>query len=127
LNFRGFLLFVNGESKSNVHGSKDRIRKVMLSPITIDYAPFLMYWQDFEEMEFDAIGTLESLVTGFGESVIFDRSISTNSLLLILTERYYEKVTRHFDLHEDFILIDPSSREQLKKYSGLQISMKLRE
>ena len=127
LNLRGFLLFVNGESNSTVHGSKDRIRKVMLSPITIDYAPFLMYWQDFEEMGFDAIVILESLVTGFGESVILDRSISTNSLLLILTERYYEKVTRHFDLHEEFILIDPSSREQLKKYCGLQISIKLRE
>jgi hypothetical protein len=126
LNLRGFLLFVNGESKSTVHGSKDRIRKVMLSPITIEYAPFLMYWQDFEEMEFDAIGVLESLVTGFGESVI-DPSINTDSLLLTLAERYYEKVTRHFDLYEEFILNNPSNREQLKKYSELQISMKQRE
>jgi hypothetical protein len=127
LNLRGFLLFVNGESRSTVHGSKDRIRKVMLSPITMDHSPFLMYWQDFEEMDFDAIGVLKSLVTDFGESVIFDRSISTENLLLRLTERYYEKVTRHFDFLEEFILIDPSNREQLKKYSELQISGKLRE
>jgi hypothetical protein len=86
-----------------------------------------MYWQDFEEMDFDAIGVLKSLVTDFGESVIFDRSISTENLLLRLTERYYEKVTRHFDFLEEFILIDPSNREQLKKYSELQISGKLRE
>ena len=41
-----------------------------------------MYWQDFEEMEFDAISMLKGLVKGFGESVILDPGIDTNYLLL---------------------------------------------
>jgi hypothetical protein len=127
LNFRGFLLFLNGESKSTVHGSKDRIRKVMLNPNTISHVPVLMYWQDFEKMKFDPISVLKGLVRGFGESAIVDRSIDTDNLLLRITERYYEKVTRHFDFLEEFILIDPNSHEQLKKYGELQISRKIRE
>jgi hypothetical protein len=127
LNFRGFLLFLNGESKSTVHGSKDRIRKVMLNPYTTDFVPFLMYWQDFEEMEFDVIRILMDLVNDLGEDNILDPSIDANYLLLRITERYYSKVSKHFDILEECIFLDPRSREQLKKYSELQIGKKIRE
>ena len=40
LNFRGFLLFLNGESKSAIHSTRDRIRKVILSPSVIEHVPF---------------------------------------------------------------------------------------
>jgi hypothetical protein len=122
LNFRGFLLLLYSESKSTIYGSKDRIRKVILNPSIIERVPFLMYWQDFEEMDFDAIGTLESLVKDL-ESAILDPAINPKYLLLRMTERYYEKATRHFDLLEEFIL----NRKQLKKYDELQISKKIRK
>jgi hypothetical protein len=127
LNFRGFLLFLNGETKSTVHGNKDRIRKVMLNPYTTDCVPFLMYWQDFEEMEFDVIRVIMGLVNNLGEDNIPDPSIDANYLLLRITERYYSKVSKHFDILEECIFLDPHNREQIKKYSELQISSKLRE
>jgi hypothetical protein len=127
LNFRGFLLFVNGESKSAIHGSKDRIRKVMLSPNIIDHVPFLTYWQDFEEMEFDAISVLKGLVKDLGENVIVDPIIDTNYLLLRVTERFYNEVSKYFDFFVELIIIDPRRREQLKKYNKLQICKKIKE
>jgi hypothetical protein len=127
LNFRGFLLFLNGESKSAIHGIKDRIRKVILSPNILDRVPFLMYWQDFEEMEFDAITMLVGLIKDLGESAILDPSSDTNYLLLRVTERYYDKVSRHFEFFEELILTDPSCRGQLKKYGELQIGRKIKE
>jgi hypothetical protein len=126
LNFRGFLLLLKGESKSTIYDSRDRIRKVILNPSIIDRVPFLMYWQDFEEMDFDAIDTLEGLVKDL-ESAILDPTINPKYLLLRITERYYEKVTRHFDFLEEFILIDWRHRKQLKKYDELQISKKIRK
>jgi hypothetical protein len=99
----------------------------MLSPNIIDHAPFLMYWQDFEEMEFDAISVLKGLVKGFGENVILDPIIDTNNLLLRVTERYYNEVSKYFDSFEELIFIDPRCREQLKKYNKLQISKKIKE
>jgi hypothetical protein len=93
LNFRGFLLYLAGESAVR-RGDNRRIRKVVSNPLILKQAPFLQYWQDFEAAEFDVIEVLGYIGKEFQSQLDY----SEEYLQRRVTERYFMSVDRYFDL-----------------------------
>lgn len=129
LSIRGLLLLLYGESRSKItEGKKERIRKVLDSPATLDVAPFLLDWRDFEQAGFDVTKTLENIAEQHNY-YITDEKTDNESLLLKVTERYLNEVSGYFYLYETVgILADKVRRrnkEYFRKYIELDIPNRL--
>ena len=94
LNFRGFVLFLAGESKT---GSEQRIRDVISNPTIFTIAPFLDYWDKFEQIGFDVIKTLKKVGSDF-ESHLFLKDFADKDLLYLITQRYSDELRTIFNI-----------------------------
>lgn len=131
LNIRGLLLFLYIESQSKIHaGRKGKIKEVIENPIIKAVAPFLSYWNDFEQAGFDTIKTLETIANELRNYVV-DEKIEDDYLLLKFTERYSNEISGYFYLYDLLgILADRVKRrnpEHFRKYIELDIPNKLVE
>lgn len=131
LNIRGLLLLWYGESRTKIKvGKKERMEEVLDAPATLDVAPFLLNWKDFEQTGFKVVKTLEKLSEELFHYII-DEKTENDSLLLKAIERYTNEVLAHFYLyHRLGILADKLKRrnqEYFRKYIGLNIPNKLTE
>ena len=65
LNFKGLLLFLLNLSRSGLKKSliRKQISDVISNPKTIEIAPFLKYWDDFEKAGFDVFSSLKEIAT----------------------------------------------------------------
>jgi hypothetical protein len=131
LNIRGLLLFSYGESRTKIKiGKKERMGEVLDAPVTLDVAPFLLNWRDFEQAGFNVIKTLERLSEELFHYII-DEKTENDSLLLKAMQRYLNEVLGHFYLYYSLgILADKIKRrnqEYFRKYIGLNIPNRLTE
>jgi hypothetical protein len=126
LNFRGFLLYLVGESRSKRQDNR-RLRKVISNPIILEQAPFLQYWQDFERSKFDVTGTLREI------GIEFQNLLAIHSIEYLqrkVTERYFFAVDRYFgrlklagSFHIYIKIVDRQTHEKLKDYRLKMYSM----
>lgn len=107
LNFRGFLLFLLNLSRSGLKKSliRKQIIQVLSNPRTIEIAPFLKYWDDFEKAGFDVISSLREIAVEL-ESHHEENTTALSSgnrtyLLRRATEIYFIKMTNYFFLRTD--------------------------
>ena len=131
LSIRGLLLLSYGESRTKIKvGKKERMGEVLDAPATLDAAPFLLNWKDFEQAGFKVVKTLEKLSEELFHYII-DEKTENDSLLLKTIERYTNEVLGHFYLyHRLGILADKLKRRNqgyFRKYIGLNIPNKLTE
>jgi hypothetical protein len=91
LNFRGFLLYLVGESKAKRQDNR-RLRKVISNPVILELAPFLQYWQDFEKSGFDVTDTLREIGMEFQNLLTY----KIDYLQRRVTERYFFAVDNYF-------------------------------
>ena len=87
LNFRGFLLYLNGEYQSRRKETNSRIRQVISNPRVMEKAPFLRYWQDFEKAGFDIVGHLKDIGMEYRNQLEYDAQ--DDYLLSMVSERYF--------------------------------------
>ncbi|MGH9977268.1 MAG: hypothetical protein ACRD8Z_15750 [Nitrososphaeraceae archaeon] len=89
LNFRGFLLFLAGESriKPDDVKSDQRIRDVLINPVILTIAPFLEYWDIFEQIEFNILNTLRNIGRDF-EDHLYLKDFTEEDLVYLITQRY---------------------------------------
>jgi hypothetical protein len=119
LNFRGFLLYLVGESRSKRQDNR-RLRKVISNNhVILELAPFLQYWQDFEKSGFDVTGTLREIGMEFQNLLIYN----IEYLQRRVTERYFFAVDTYFgrlgraDLFHIYIKnVDRQTHQKLKDY-----------
>jgi hypothetical protein len=128
LNIRGFMLFIYGESRSNVQGKRTRIREVIQNPAIINNMPFLKYWQDFQEVGFDVFNELELLAKEL-EGDILDPNVTNYRIMLRVIDRYYISIINYLRSLEYGTMLDPNKyRERFMKAVELQIwTKKLKE
>jgi hypothetical protein len=131
LSIRGLLLLLYCETQTKITlGKKERIREVLDSSNTVDVAPFLLYWNDFEQAGFDVINTLENLAN---ENLYFitDEKTDDDFLLLAVTQRYSNEVSGYFYLYDTLgIIADKVKRRNqgyFRKYIELNIPNKMIE
>jgi hypothetical protein len=126
LNFRGFLLYLVGESRSKRQDNR-RLRKVISNPVVLELAPFLQYWQDFEKSKFDVTGTLREI------GIEFQNLLTTHNIEYLqrrVTERYFFAVDRYFErlklaglLHIYVKIVNRQTHGKLKDYRLKMYSM----
>lgn len=92
LNFRGLLLYLDGESKAR-RRDRRRVHHVLSNPLIIEQAPFLAHWHEFESAGFDVIGTLLQIGSEFENLLDYD----ADYLLLRASERYFIAFSNFFD------------------------------
>jgi hypothetical protein len=131
LSIRGLLLLLYCDTQTKITlGKKEIIREVLDSSITLDVAPFLLYWKDFEQAGFDVINTLKNLAK---ESLYYitDEKTDNDSLLLTVTQRYSNEVSGYFYLYDTLgIIADKVKRRNqgyFRKYIELNIPNKMIE
>jgi hypothetical protein len=91
LNFRGFLLYLVGESRAK-RQNNGRLRKVISNRVILELVPFLQYWQDFEKSGFDVISTLMEIGMEFQNLLTYN----IEYLQRRVTERYFFAVDTYF-------------------------------
>jgi hypothetical protein len=118
LNFRGFLLYLVGESRSKRQDNK-RLRKVISNPAILEMAQFLQYWQDFEKSGFDVTGTLREIGIEFQNLLTYN----IDYLQRRVTERYFFAVDTYFaqlkragSFHIYITSVDRQTHQKLKDY-----------
>ena len=118
LNFRGFLLYLVGESRSKRQDNR-RLLKVILNPVILEQAPFLQYWQDFEKSGFDVIGTLREIGIEFQNLLTYE----IDYLQRRVTERYFFAIDSYFGrlkragfFHIYVKTIDRQTDQEIKDY-----------
>jgi hypothetical protein len=126
LNFRGFLLYVVGESRAK-RQDNGRLRKVISNHVILELAPFLQYWQDFEKSGFNVIGTLREI------GIEFQNLLTVHNIEYLqrrVTERYFFAVDRYFgrlklagSFHIYTKIVDRQTHEKLKDYRLKMYSM----
>jgi hypothetical protein len=131
LSIRGLLLFLYDESRSKItKGKEEKIREVLGAPATLDVAPFLLNWKDFEQAGFKVVKILENLSQELFYYII-DEKTGNDSLLLKAMQRYSNEVSGYFYLYETLgILADKVKRrnqEYFRKYIELNIPNKMPE
>ena len=110
LNFRGFLLFLLNLSRSGLKKSQIRkqISQVLSNPKTVEIAPFLKYWDDFEKAGFDVFSSLKEIAVELEHHHEENTTgLSSGNLMYLLrraTEIYFIKMTNYF-----FLITDESS------------------
>lgn len=120
LNPRGFILFLIGESKVksvNKKGEK-RIRDVLSNHETLKMAPFLKYWDIFEQIGFDVINTLRNIGRDF-ENHIYLKDFSDEDLVYMITERYSDLLEQYLTFVHMYSF--PANISLYKKYKDLDI------
>ena len=104
LNFRGFLLFLLNISRSGLKKSQIRkqISKVLSNPRTVEIAPFLKYWDDFEKAGFDVFSSLKEIAAELEHHHEENTTgLSSENLIYLLrraTEIYFIRMTNYFFL-----------------------------
>jgi hypothetical protein len=89
LNSRGFILFLAGESKIKPGDvrSDQRIRDVLINPVILTIAPFLEYWDIFEQIAFNILNTLKNIGRDF-EDHLYLKDFTEEDLIYLITQRY---------------------------------------
>jgi hypothetical protein len=131
LSIRGLLLLSYDEPGTKIKaGKKERMGEVLESPATLDVAPFLLNWKDFEQAGFKVVNTLEKLSQELFHYIV-DEKTENDSLLLKAMQRYSNEVLGHFYLyHRLGILADKikkRNQEFFREYIELNIPNKLTE
>jgi hypothetical protein len=107
LNFRGFLLFLLNLSRSGLKKSliRKQMSQVLSNPKTVEIAPFLTYWDDFEKAGFDVFSTLKEIAAELERHHEENTTgLSSGNLMYLLrraTEIYFIKMTNYFFLTTD--------------------------
>lgn len=120
LNFRSFVLFLAGESKieSSDVRSEQRIRDVISNPTTFTIAPFLDYWDKFEQIGFDVLNTLKNIGKDF-ESHIYLKDFTEEDLVYMITERYSDLLEQYLTSVRMYSF--PANITKFRKYHDLNI------
>jgi hypothetical protein len=125
LNFRGFLLYLVGESKAKRQDNR-RLRKVISNQVLLEQAPFLQYWQDFEKSGFDVTGTLREIGIEFQNLLTYN----IDYLQRRVTERYFFAVDSYFArlkrsvfFHIYINRVDKQTHQKVKDYRLKMYSM----
>lgn len=93
LNFRGLLLYLIGEPKLE---RRSNIREILSNILTLEIAPFLMYWLHLEKMGFDVIEVLRRIAQQFQAQI--DLTLYDDSYLMrTIAERYFIEVEYFFN------------------------------
>jgi hypothetical protein len=126
LNFRGFLLYLVGESRSKRQDNR-RLRRVISNPVILEQAPFLQYWQDFERSKFDVTGTLRQIGIEFQNLLTI---YNVEYLQRRVTERYFFALDSYFGrlkraglFHIYIKIVDRQTHGKLKDYRLKMYSM----
>src|SRR6476620_8096419 len=126
LNFRGFLLFLLNLSRSGLKKSliRRQISQVLSNPRTIEIAPFLKYWDDFEKAGFDVFSSLKEisveLESHHEENTTGLSSSNLMYLLMRATEIYFIKMTNYFFLTTEESSLFSHYYGQKKGFAELQ-------
>jgi hypothetical protein len=125
LNFRGFLLYLVGESRAKRQDNR-RLHKVISNPVILELAPFLQYWQDFEKSGFDVTGTLREIGMEFQNLLTY----KIDYLQRRVTERYFFAVDNYFgrlkragSFHIYIKIVDRQTDLKVKDYRLKMYSM----
>lgn len=128
-NFRGFLTFVAHESQQADLVKSNKEIHNLLSTASSEWisneAQFLDYWQDFERVGFDVVGTLRRIGSEFINQVN-DENLDTDSLLTRVTERYYDAVCSFFYWFERSLFIT-RNKKYVNEYVAHNIGDSLRK
>ena len=126
LNFRGFLLFLLNISRSGLKKSQIRkqIGQVISNPKTVDIAPFLKYWDDFEKAGFDVFSSLKEIAAELEHHHEENTTgLSSGNLIYLLrraTEIYFIRMTNYFFLKTDESSLSSHYYVQKKGFAELQ-------
>ena len=126
LNFRGFLLFLLNLSRSGLKKSQIRkqISQVLSNPKTVEIAPFLKYWDDFEKAGFDVFSSLKEIAVELEHHHEENTTgLSSGNLMYLLrraTEIYFIKMTNYFFLITDESSLFSHDYGQKKGFAELQ-------
>ena len=130
LNFRGLLLFLFNLSKLGLKKRviRKQISEVLSNPKIEEMAPFLKYFDDFENAGFDVLYSLKEIAAELQNHHEDNTTGLSNSNMIYLirraTEIYFIRVTNYFffavDNQVDFLTIIVNKR-------GLQTSRKFEE
>ena len=126
LNFRGFLLFLLNISRSGLKKSQIRkqISQVLSNPRTVEIAPFLKYWDDFEKAGFDVFSSLKEIAAELEHHHEENTTgLSSENLIYLLrraTEIYFIRMTNYFFLRTDESSLFSHYYGQKKGFAELQ-------
>ena len=126
LNFRGFLLFLLNLSRSGLKKSliRTQVSQVLSNPKTIEMAPFLKYWDDFEKAGFDVFSSLKEIAIELEHHHEENTTgLSSGNLMYLLrraTEIYFIKMTNYFFLTTDESSLFSHYYGQKKEFAELQ-------
>jgi hypothetical protein len=93
-NFRSILVYLYNEFHLKRTDSR-RIRNIISNPVIIKLAPFLEYWEEFEEQGFDVLGLLKEISTELSHQLHITAENDTY-LLNRATERYFVQLENYF-------------------------------
>jgi hypothetical protein len=122
LNLRGFILYLVGESKiksTNMESEQfDRIRTILSNPEILKIAPFLEYWDTFEQVGFDAVNTLKNIVRDFG-NYLYLKDLKDEDLIYMITQRYSDALEQYLSSIQMFSF--PVNTTLFRKYHDLEL------
>lgn len=126
LNFRGFLLFLLNLSRSGLKKSliRRQISQVLSNLKTVEIAPFLKYWDDFEKAGFDVFSSLKEIAVELEHHHEENTTgLSSGNLMYLLmraTEIYFIKMTNYFFLTTEESSLFSHYYGQKKGFAELQ-------
>lgn len=119
LNFRGFLLYLIGES--NLQRSK--IKDVMSNKLTLEIAPFLLSWNYLEMIGINVIGLLSKIGQEFKYQLDLKMQ-DDNYLLRRVTERYFAEIQCHQNfISESLEDVFESKKLGFERYADIRLKI----